>query len=47
MQIDLRTVSIKPLRQTFDQVARHLGADKPASRYLEGTIRVQAESNFH
>jgi len=47
MQIDLRTVSIKPLRQTFDQVARHLGADKPASRYLEGTIRVQAEGNFH
>lgn len=47
MQIDLRTVTIKPLRQTFDHVARHLGADKPASRYLEGTIRVQAESNFH
>lgn len=47
MQIDLRTVSIKPLRQTFDHVARHLGADKPASRYLEGTIRVQAEGNFH
>ena len=47
MQIDLRTVSIKPLRQTFDHVARHIGADKPASRYLEGTIRVQAEGNFH
>lgn len=47
MQIDLRTVSIKPLRQTFDHVARHLGADKPASRYLEGTIRLQAEGNFH
>jgi phenol hydroxylase P1 protein len=47
MQIDLRTVSIKPLRQTFDHVARHIGGDKPASRYQEGTIRVQAEGNFH
>lgn len=47
MQIDLRTVSIKPLRQTFDHVARHQGSDKPASRYLEGTIRMQAEGNFH
>ena len=33
MQIDLRTVSIKPLRHTFDNVARRIGADKPASRY--------------
>lgn len=47
MQIDLRTVTIKPIRQTFDNVARHLGADKPASRYLEGTIGIQCEDNFH
>ena len=47
MQIDLRTVSIKPLRQTFDAVAAHIGADKPASRYLEGTIGIQSEDNFH
>jgi len=47
MQIDLRTVSIKPIRQTFDNVARHLGGDKPASRYLEGTIGIQSEDNFH
>jgi phenol/toluene 2-monooxygenase (NADH) P1/A1 len=47
MQIDLRTVSIKPLRQTFDHVAAKIGGDKPASRYQEGTIRLQAESNFH
>lgn len=47
MQIDLRTVSIKPIRQTFDNVARHLGSDKPASRYLEGTIGIQSEDNFH
>ena len=47
MQIDLRTVSIKPLRNTFDHVARHTGSDKPASRYLEGTIGIQSEDNFH
>lgn len=47
MQIDLRTVSIQPLRQTFDHVARHIGGDKPASRYLEGTIGIQSEDNFH
>lgn len=47
MQIDLRTVSIKPIRQTFDNVAKHLGGDKPASRYLEGTIGIQSEDNFH
>lgn len=47
MQIDLRTVSIKPLRQTFDHVARRIGGDKPASRYQEGTLGVQADANFH
>jgi len=47
MQIDLRTVSIKPLRHTFDHVARRIGGDKPASRYQEGTLGLQAESNFH
>jgi len=47
MQIDLRTVSIKPLRQTFDHIAARIGGDKPASRYQEGTLCLQAESNFH
>ncbi|OWW20256.1 aromatic/alkene monooxygenase hydroxylase subunit beta [Noviherbaspirillum denitrificans] len=47
MQIDLRTVSIKPLRQTYDNVARRIGADKPASRYQEGTLDAQATANFH
>ncbi len=47
MQIDLRTVSIKPLRQTFDNVAKYVGPDKAASRYLEGTIGIQPEDNFH
>ena len=47
MQIDLRTVSITPLRQTFDHVAKRLGGDKPASRYQEGTLDVQAKTNYH
>ena len=47
MHIDLRTVSIEPLRQTYDHVARQIGGDKPASRYQEGTIRLQPEGNFH
>ena len=47
MQIDLRTVSIEPLRQTFDNVAARIGSDKAASRYLEATMDMQAEANFH
>ena len=47
MQIDLRTVSITPLRQTYNHIADRLGADKPASRYIEGTMNVQPDVNFH
>jgi len=47
MQIDLRMVSIKPLRNTFDHIAKRLGSDKPASRYMEGTMDLQAVTNFH
>jgi len=47
MHIDLRTVSIEPLRQTFDHIAARIGPDKPASRYLEATMDVQANANFH
>ncbi len=47
MQLDLRTVTIKPLRQTFTHVARRIGGDKPASRYQEGTFDIQSTMNFH
>ena len=47
MQIDLRTVTIQPIRQTFDHVAERIGPNKSASRYQEGTLRVQADANFH
>ncbi|MBS1191408.1 MAG: phenol hydroxylase [Rhodocyclaceae bacterium] len=46
MQIDLRTVSIKPQRNTFDHLARRFG-DKPASRYQEGSYDIQATENLH
>lgn len=46
MQIDLRTVSIEPLRHTFDHLARRFG-DKPASRYQEGSYDIQAAENLH
>lgn len=47
MQIDLRTVSITPLRQTFDHIAARIGSDKAASRYIEATMDVQATANLH
>lgn len=47
MQIDIKSVNIKPLRHTYDAVVRHVGSDKPASRYLEATIGLQPEANFH
>jgi phenol hydroxylase P1 protein len=47
MQIDLRTVTLKPQRNTFDHVARRLGGDKAASRYQEGTFDIQATHHFH
>lgn len=46
MQIDLRTVSIQPLRYTFDHLARRFG-DKPASRYQEASYDIQAAENLH
>jgi phenol hydroxylase P1 protein len=47
MQVDIKSLNIKPLRNTFDQVARFTGTDKSASRYLEATIGIQPEANFH
>lgn len=47
MTIDLKTVDIKPLRQTFAHVAQQIGGDKAASRYQEGTMGAQPTANFH
>lgn len=47
MNIDLQAREIKPLRQTFDHVARIIGGDKAASRYQEATMGAQPTANFH
>lgn len=46
MQIDLRTIDIKPLRQTFDHLAARFG-DKQPNRYQEGTYDIQQEYLYH
>lgn len=46
MQIDLKTVSIKPLRNTFDHLVERFG-DKPASRYQEASYDIQPTENLH
>ena len=47
MTIQIKTIDLEPKRQTFGHIARRLGADKPASRYQEATLDVQATANFH
>lgn len=46
MNIDLRTVSLEPLRQTFSHLERRFG-NKPSSRYQEATYDIQAIENLH
>ena len=47
MQVDIKTTSVTQLRNTFSNVARRLGGDKPASRYQEATFDLQSTVNFH
>lgn len=47
MQIDLKTQTIKPLRNTYVHVAKYVGDKKPATRYQEGTYGLQPDANFH
>lgn len=47
MQVDIKTATVTQIRQTFSHVARHIGGDKPASRYQEATIGMQPMANFH
>ena len=46
MQFELRTQVIDPPRKTFQHLVERYG-DRPASRYEEGTIDLQATANFH
>jgi phenol hydroxylase P1 protein len=45
--IDLQAKEIKPARNTFTHVAKHIGGDKPATRYQEATLGMQTSQNFH
>ncbi|AMM84857.1 aromatic/alkene monooxygenase hydroxylase subunit beta [Martelella sp. AD-3] len=47
MSIDLKTLKLTPRRQTFSHIARRFGEDRPASRYEEGMLDVQATAHFH
>jgi phenol/toluene 2-monooxygenase (NADH) P1/A1 len=47
MSVEIKTAAIEPVRQTFSNIARRLGADKPASRYQEATFDMQSDCNFH
>ncbi len=47
MSLEIKTNAIQQRRQTFANVARRLGADRPASRYEESMYDLQPEVNFH
>jgi phenol/toluene 2-monooxygenase (NADH) P1/A1 len=47
MTIQIKTLDMEPKRQTFGHVARRIGEGKPATRYQEATLDVQATANFH
>ncbi|MFZ2870407.1 aromatic/alkene monooxygenase hydroxylase subunit beta [Zavarzinia sp.] len=47
MTIEIKTATIQPRRQTYANVARRIGADKPASRYDESMFDLQATGEFH
>jgi phenol hydroxylase P1 protein len=46
MQFELRTQVVEPRRKTFSNLVRRYG-DRPASRYEEGSVDIQATENFH
>jgi phenol hydroxylase P1 protein len=47
MTVQIKTMDYEPKRQTFGHVARRIGEGKPATRYQEATLDVQATANFH
>ena len=46
MTVEIRTTSVKPVRNTFAHLARRFG-DKPATRYQEIAYDTQSSANFH
>ena len=47
MNLDIKSEDIVPRRHTFSHIAARYGEDRPASRYDEATLDVQATTNFH
>ncbi len=47
MQIDIKARKVEPVRQTYTHLKERFGKDKPASRYQEAVMDVQARENFH
>ncbi len=47
MKLDIRTSNLKPRRQTYAHIARRFGEDRPATRYEEAVLDLQATNNFH
>lgn len=46
MNIEIKTNTVEPIRQTFSHIRRRFG-DKPASRYQEASYDLEAKINFH
>ncbi len=46
MQIDIKAKVLKPIRHTYTHVAKRIG-DRPASRYQEAVLDIQATEHFH
>lgn len=46
MNIEIKTHSVEPIRQTFSHIRRRFG-DKPASRYQEASYDIESKINFH
>lgn len=47
MTLDIKSVEIKPIRETFGHVERRIGVGKSATRYEEATYDLQPTENFH
>lgn len=47
MSVDIKSVIIKPKRETFGHIERRIGEGKTASRYEEATYDLQPTTNFH
>ena len=46
MTIEIKTSTMKPVRNTYAHIQRRFG-DKPATRYQEATYDVHSTHNFH